>query len=197
MNEGTHENSPFQSREICLEDLSDVRLNPGDTITGIHGAKDLDILEEMVADSIKQNDNVTLYRKNAFILSDSLRPTRFNGRLVDINALILPATHYDTILDENSRRIGPTVQLLITAGMHSTGRGMIGSTAAVATYTQNLTYNGTGPDVRRHISTARNIAKAEELVQQQITDSAQIHQKLASIALRRAFSAGLPTLGKR
>jgi len=214
----THEsNSLPSSRELTLDMLNYVQLEPGDVITGLLDAEAINEMELAICEKMTGKRSFTVPSssdpdKRWHPLADDLRPKGFNGKLGNATALVLPDTHpaiYKPKWSYSTEQVwdkGAVTKLLVSAQMYSRGRGWIGSTSRIVTYSEHATdpsqgrvKDGVTVDtyvLRRHKQTMKS-AQAEAAIRSLNWEAAAVARVIGMLALQAPqYSAGLPTLGK-
>ena len=182
---------------FTLENLNAKHLQAGDYITELDKPDAMTELEAKIL--IAMGDDVTYGIRFSnpsarHTLKDELRPTKFNGKLINTHALVLSGFDPDAEYDY-SRGVPDLdqISMLIAADMKSTGRkDSVGTTSIVVTYTRNTSKRG----VNRQISRLKAGDVSEKLMDSLNWESSAARHVLTSIALDQTVLAGLPTLGK-
>lgn len=194
-NQNQPENLP-QSREFAFDELMENQpwLKVGDTITDIPDGDGLNQLETFLVNKLHTG---SLPRHNEILndpLQRALKPKNFHGELVNCSAIILPTPSFGRYSSIRGTR------LLIAGDMQSSGRGVVGHFMRPITY-RNSPPTGASYDrqysIVRKIESNKNQRQIEEMVELLNQESSIIAHKVASLAIKHAFSAGAPTLGKR
>lgn len=169
-------------------------LKVGDSITDIPDGDGLNQLETYLVGKLHTG---ALPRHNEILndpLQRALKPKNFHGELVNCSAVVLPNPSFGRYSSITGTK------LLIAGDLQSSGRGTVGHFMRPVLY-RTAPASGAAYDRQsnlvRKIESNKNERQVREMVELLNEESAQIAHKVASLAVKHAFSAGAPTLGKR
>jgi hypothetical protein len=196
-----------ENREtIPVEAIRDADIQPGLIIEGFPNVGALDLLvrelQAVIVEthiSPEQQKKVTNDRLSLlYPPSKTFPPDNFHGRLQNLRVTILPS---DTSFVGNpSENVIPesAINFLAAADMHSSGKGIIGTTEREYVLYIRYRKSGIAPLAPYVMMTSRLLTQETKTqVQENIRASRAIGGDVWINALQRATSAGLPTLGKR
>lgn len=189
----SHGENQLSVRRLSLDQIRGYGLREGDIITDLDGENSLATLEARIfnrmMDGVPIRYDLADPKEEHTPLKEELRPKKFHGKLVNVQALILP----ETDMSVRDPRHAHSLSMLLTADMKSTGRvEPVGVTSLVANYKRRTTTYG----VSRKLSRVKAGDQSKELMDSLAWESSAARHVLTAIALGQTVSAGLPSLGK-
>lgn len=189
----SHGESQSGVRRLSLDKISGYGLREGDIITDLDDEKSLATLEARIINrmmaGVPIRYDLSSPTEEYTPIKEELRPKRFHGKLINVQAIVLPGTDMDSRDPAHQHAL----TMLLTADMKSTGRpDPIGSTSLLATYKRRARTYG----IARRVSRVKSGDQSKDLIDSLNWESSAARHVLTAIALGQTVSAGLPSLGK-